>query len=156
MTLKNEILLDETDLLVQKALFCLEMKLSYAVNQILNNTSDVCAYTRLQLAQEESEVFAALFLDNHNQLITFEKLFYGTINESAVYPRKLVQKSLQHNAAKIIIAHNHPSGNCKPSESDLELTLTLKNILKVVDVQLIDHVVVSLKGTSSFAELGLL
>jgi DNA repair protein RadC len=97
---------------------------------------------RLQLAQEQDEVFAVIFLDNHHRLLAFEKLFYGTINESAVYPRKVVKKALEHNVAKIIIAHNHPSGNCTPSMADREVIKQIREILNIVDVLVCDHIIV--------------
>jgi DNA repair protein RadC len=147
--------LDDTDILISKALLCLEKKLRYEVNQKFISSKDVCSFARLQLAAERDEVFGGLFLNNHNQLIAFEKLFYGTINEATVYPRKIVNTSLKYNAAKIIIMHNHPSGNCKPSKADIDLTQTLKEILNIVDVQLIDHIIVSVTESFSFAEAGL-
>jgi DNA repair protein RadC len=146
----------DAEKLISSALHCLETRLRYKVDTKFNNSHDVCVYARLQLAQEQDEVFAAMFLNNHHQLLAFEKLFYGTINESTVYPRKVVKKSLEHNAAKLIIAHNHPSGNCTPSEADKEITQELKKILKVIDIQLVDHVVTSHEGFYSFAEHGLL
>lgn len=146
----------EDETIISNALHCLENRLRYYTGQHLNNSRDVCAYARLQLAEEQEEVFAALFLNNNHQLLAFEKLFYGTINESAVYPRKVVKKALEHNAAKLIITHNHPSGNCAPSEADKEITRVLKKILKVVDVQLVDHLVTTHGEVYSFAEHGLL
>jgi DNA repair protein RadC len=138
--------------LISKALHCLENKLRYASDNKMNNSKDVSAYVRLQLADEKEEVFAVLFLDNHFKLIAFEKLFYGTINESPVYPRKIVKKALEHNAAKLIIAHNHPSGLCNPSEADKMITTKIREILEIVDVGLVDHIVVTHMDTYSFAE----
>jgi DNA repair protein RadC len=102
------------------------------------------------------EVFACLFLDNRNRIICFEELFHGTLSEAVVYPREVVKRGLRHNAAKIILAHNHPSGNSSPSEADQEITVLLKKALQLVDIHLIDHIVVGNKETTSFAELGLL
>jgi len=146
----------EADQVILIALKCLETRLRYCPEKQFNNSPDVCAYLRLQLAHEQEEVFAALFLNNQNQLLRFEKLFFGTINEAVVYPRKIVKKSLEHNASKIIIAHNHPSENCTPSHHDTKMTQTIKDILKIIDVELIDHIVVSHQETFSFAEHGLL
>jgi len=142
--------------IISKALFCLEKRLRYHSTQHLNNSKDVCSYVRLQLAQEQEEVFAVLFLDNTHHLISFEKLFHGTINEAAVYPRKIVKRALEHNAAKIIIAHNHLSNNCDPSTADKEVTHTLKKILCIVDIQIVDHIIISHQKVFSFAERGLL
>ncbi len=102
------------------------------------------------------EVFACLFLDNLNRIICYEELFHGTINESNVYPRELVKRGLKHNAAKVILAHNHPSGSPTPSESDQETTQLLQKALTLVSIQVIDHIVVGNNQTLSFAEVGLL
>jgi DNA repair protein RadC len=102
------------------------------------------------------EVFACLFLDNLNRIICYEELFHGTINESNVYPRELVKRGLKHNAAKVILAHNHPSGSPTPSEADREITRLLQNALELVDIQVIDHVIVGNNQTLSFVEAGLL
>ncbi len=142
--------------LISKALQCLENKLRYASDTPMNNSRYVGEYIRLQLAEEKEEVFAVLFLDNHLRLIAFEKLFRGTINEANVYPRKIVIRALEHNAAKIIIAHNHPSGRCNPSGADIALTKTIRQILNIVDVELVDHIIASHTGTYSFAEKDML
>lgn len=142
--------------LISKALLYLENRLRYHTEQKLNNSINVRSYMRLQLAQEQDEVFAVLFLNNTHHFLGFEKLFHGTINEAIIYPRKVVKKALEHNAAKIIIAHNHPSNDSNPSKADQEITRTLKQILEIINVQLIDHIVVSHCETFSFAEHGLL
>jgi DNA repair protein RadC len=148
--------LDEEEILISKALICLENRLRYKATQHLNSSKEVRAYAKLQLAQEQNEVFAVLFLNTHNRLIAFEKLFFGTINQAVVYPRMIVKKALQHNAAKLILAHNHPSQNCEPSNSDIEVTRDIKKILDIVDVKLIDHIVITHQETYSFAEHRLL
>jgi DNA repair protein RadC len=147
--------LNNANILISQALHCLEARLRYGLEE-LNCTRNVSDYLRLQLAAERSEVFAVLFLDSHHRLLKFEKLFYGSINEAQVYPRTVVQKALEHNAAKIIIAHNHPSGNCIPSNSDIAITRKLKDILEIVDVVLVDHFIVSSQNSYSCVEHGLL
>lgn len=141
--------------LVISALRYLETQLRYG-GDLLTNARDVCAYLQLHLAEEKNEVFAALFLDNKHRLLVFEKLFYGTINEAMVYPRRILQKALEYNAAAILFAHNHPSGQCEPSTADSELTKKLRTILKVIDVNVLDHIIVSYPYSYSFAEHGLL
>lgn len=141
--------------LVARALRCLEKRLRYS-SELLNNSLDVRAYLQLNLAEEKNEVFAALFLDNTHRLLAFEKLFYGTINETMVYPRTVVQKTLEYNAAKVIFAHNHPSNHCEPSDADIEITRDLRRILSALNVSIVDHVIVSYKNSYSFAEHGLL
>jgi DNA repair protein RadC len=147
---------DESDKLISAALLCLENRLTYKTGILLNNSRNVSAYVRLQLAQEKNEVFSVLFLDNAYRLLAFEKMFYGTINETMIYPRCVIQKALEHNAAAVIAAHNHPSGNSKPSDADKEITKQLKTILEVMDVKLVDHLIVTHQETYSFAEKGIL
>ena len=141
--------------LVARALRCLEKHLRYS-SETFKHPRNVCDYLRLHLAQERNEVFAVLFLDNHNRLLAFEKLFFGTINESMVYPRVVVQKALAHNAAKVIFAHTHPSGNCEPSDADKEITKELKQILEVISVSVIDHLVIGRENSYSFVNHGLM
>lgn len=144
------------DKLISKALRCLEGQLRYTAGEVLTTSQNVCNYLRLQLAQERNEVFSVLFLDNHHRLLAFEKMFYGTINESVVYPRGVIQKALEFNASAVIMAHNHPSGNIQPSQADIKLTEDLKNVLGVMNIKMLDHIIVSHQETLSFAEQGLL
>ena len=102
------------------------------------------------------EVFACLFLDSQNRLLAFEELFHGTLTEASIYPREVVKRCLAHNAAKVIFAHNHPSGNPTPSQSDHEMTLQLKEALALVEIQVVDHIVIGNKENTSFIELGLI
>ena len=114
-------------------------------------------WLRLQLAHRPHEVFVALWLDAQNRLLVSEELFAGTLTQTAVYPREVVKSALFHNAAAVILAHNHPSGVAEPSAADEQLTRTLKQALALVDVRLLDHFIVA--GTQpplSFAERGLL
>ncbi len=113
-------------------------------------------FIRAKLRDHTHEVFACLFLDNRHRMITFEQLFYGTINSTSVHPRILVQRSLHHNAAAVIVAHNHPSGIAKPSQADCDITQTLMSALQMIDVRLLDHIVVGDQQVASFAEHGLL
>lgn len=88
------------------------------------------------------EVFAVLFLDNRHRVLAFEELFRGTIDGASVHPREVVRRVLQHNAAAVILAHNHPSGVAEPSRSDVTITRRLAEALSLVDVRLLDHVIV--------------
>ena len=146
---------EDSDSLIINALRCLELRLHHH-SAILNNSRNVRAYLRLQLAEEESEVFSVLFLNTQHRLLAFEKLFRGSINEAVVYPRTIVQKALQHNAAKVILAHNHPSDNCNPSIADKEITEAIRKILDIIDVKVVDHVIVSRQESYSFSEHGLI
>ena len=141
--------------LVISALRCLERNLRHG-SVLLNESREVCTYLQLQLAEEKNEVFSTLFLDNQHRLLAFEKLFYGTINEAMIYPRIIIQKALEHNAAAIILAHNHPSGKCEPSNADKEITVQIRTILEILNISLLDHIIVSHPNTYSFAEHGLL
>ncbi len=109
-----------------------------------------------RLGHYPHEVFACLFLDAQQRVLGFEELFRGTLRETSVYPREVVKQGLAHNAAKIILAHNHPSGNPTPSQADCDVTDILKKALELVDIKLIDHIVVSWQRSVSLADLGLL
>ncbi|WP_449549962.1 RadC family protein [Lelliottia amnigena] len=111
-------------------------------------------WLRLQLAGEEREVFMVLFLDNQNRLITHEILFTGTVSHTEVHPREVVKAALKHNAAAVIVAHNHPSGLAEPSQADRRLTERLKQVLDLVDIRLLDHLVVGGMEITSFTERG--
>ncbi len=141
--------------LIAAALACLEKQ--WASTTVTIDSSDqVKSYLRLQLAAELNEVFGVLFLDQQHRVLAFEKLFQGTINETTVYPRVIVQRALHHNAASLILAHNHPSGTAEPSQADQHLTQQLQKILQLIDVKVLDHLVVTAAKVASFAELGLI
>jgi DNA repair protein RadC len=122
----------------------------------LHSSQDTKQFLARQLKHYPHEVFACLFLDNHNRLICFEELFHGTLTEASIYPREVVKRGLLHNAAKVIFAHNHPSGNPTPSQADQDITQLLKQSLGLVDIYVIDHVVIGHQHSISFAELGIL
>jgi DNA repair protein RadC len=109
----------------------------------------------LKLASKKSEVFACVFLDNKHRLLAYEELFFGTIDGASVYPREVVRKALEHNAAAVILAHNHPSGSPEPSRADEQITNRLKEALALIDVRVLDHMIVG-ETVTSFAERGLL
>ncbi len=111
---------------------------------------------RQKLVLREQEVFAALFLDNKHRVIIYEELFYGTIDSASVHPRIVAQRALQHNAAAVIVAHNHPSGVAEPSRADESITLRLKEALTLVEVRLLDHIVVGDDKCISLAERGVI
>jgi len=96
-----------------------------------------------------------LYLDAQNRLLTAEELFRGTLTQTSVYPREVVKHALKHNAAALILAHNHPSGVAEPSRADELLTASLKQSLALVDVRVLDHLIVAGNATVSFAERGL-
>lgn len=113
-------------------------------------------YLQLHLAHQPTEHFAVLFLDTAHHLLALETLFQGTINQTSVYPREVLVRALHHGAAAVILAHNHPSGCAEPSPADIQLTDTLREALRVVDVRVLDHMVVAQGNVYSMAEKGLL
>ena len=113
-------------------------------------------YLRLKIADLPHEVFVVVFLDVQNRVISLDQMFRGTLTQTSVYPREVVKAALAHNAAAIIMAHNHPSGSAEPSRADEALTQTLKAALALVDVRVLDHMVVTRATVLSFAERGLL
>jgi DNA repair protein RadC len=125
-------------------------------NAVLSDPQATRDYLLLQLRGHEHEVFACLFLNNRHHIISFEKMFNGTINSASVYPREIVKRALGHNAAAVIFAHNHPSGIAEPSQADISLTIRLKEALELVDIRVLDHFIVGNNEATSFAERGLL
>ena len=113
-------------------------------------------YLALRFGEVEHEVFAALYLDKRHRLIACEELFRGTVDGASVHPRIVVKEALRHNAAALIITHNHPSGVVEPSQADELITERLKAALELIDVRLLDHVITAGGHFCSFAERGLL
>lgn len=113
-------------------------------------------YLTARLRHQPHEVFAVLFLDTRHRVIAYEELFHGTIDGTSVHPRQVVRRALHHNAAALILAHNHPSGVAEPSRADESITLRLKEALALIDVRVIDHFVIGDGQSVSFAERGLL
>jgi len=123
---------------------------------VLSDASAVEHLLRLRMGALPHEVFAVLFLDSQLRLIALEELFRGTLSHTAVYPRELVRRALQLQAAAVILAHNHPSGLVEPSQSDISLTQHLQQALALVDVKVLDHLVVSAQSCVSMSARGLL
>lgn len=120
----------------------------------LNSPQSVKQYLQLLLNTRAHESFVVLFVDVKNRLIACEELFRGTLTHASVYPREVVKAALAHNAASVILAHNHPSGTPEPSPADHTLTQALKQALALVDVRVLDHFVVAGAHVYSFAEHG--
>ena len=112
-------------------------------------------YLQLQLGSRPHEIFAVLFLDAQHRLIALEELFRGTLTQTSVYPREVVVRALALQAGSVVLAHNHPSGEPRPSRADEALTQTLKAALALVDVRVLDHFIVTSTQAVSMAELGL-
>lgn len=111
-------------------------------------------YLKQRLRPYAFEVFACLFLDNQHRLIHFEELFRGTIDGASVYPREIVKQALAHNAAAVILAHNHPSGVAEPSQADIQITRRIRSALQLVDIRVLDHIIVGDAETTSLAQQG--
>ena len=144
----------EKTTLVNLALAVLTPK--YLSNDLIASPDASRRYLQLSLAGCKNEVFGCFFLDNRHRLIAEEKLFFGTIDGASVHPRVVVQRSLELNAAALILWHNHPSGVAEPSQSDQQITLRLKDALALVDVRVLDHLVIGSEATTSLAEIGLI
>lgn len=122
----------------------------------LTEPKHVFSHLQTLLQYHEHEVFAVLLLDTKHRVIGFRELFRGTLDGASVYPREVVKIALEHNAAAVILVHNHPSGDPEPSQADRALTATLKNALNMIGTQILDHVVVGYEGCVSLAERGCL
>ena len=108
----------------------------------------------LQLGQRAHEVFGVLFLDAQHRLIQFVEMFRGTLTQTSVYPREVVQQALRFGASAVVLAHNHPSGQVQPSRADQLLTQPLRDALALVDVRVLDHVIVGPGQSLSMAQKG--
>ena len=145
-------LLATTDQILEAARQAIEYKLQRGAS--FTSPATVKEYLCAKLAGFEHEVFAVLFLDSQLNLIEYAEMFRGTIDSASVHPREVVKEALRLNAAAVIVAHNHPSGNPEASAADRSMTQQLKAALNVVDVRVVDHVIVAGNCTTSFAESG--
>ena len=144
----------ERQSVIQLALTTLEER--HRPGQALGSPEDTRAFLRLRLGDRRNEMFGCLFLSSRHRVIEFCELFQGTIDGASVFPRVVVQKTLQLNAAAVILVHNHPSGISEPSPSDEIITQTLSKALALIDVRVLDHFVVAAGESVSFSERGLL
>ncbi len=140
---------------------CVEMSRRYLRECLergdtLSSPEDTKNFLITELSGCSQEVFSCLFLDTKHRVITFDKMFFGTIDSANIYPREIVKKALQYNAAALILAHNHPSGIAEPSNADIQITKRLKEILGLVDVRVLDHFVIGDGYCVSFIEEGLI
>lgn len=134
-----------------------EMTKRYLAQQMqfhhaIQDPATAVMYFQAELESAEREVFMVLFLDNQHRLIKQEKMFLGTINEASVYPREIIKEALRCNAVAIIIAHNHPSGSCEPSEADRSLTRKIQQACDLIDLRFVDHIIVGKGDYFSFQE----
>jgi DNA repair protein RadC len=122
----------------------------------MESPEQVAQYLSSQIGHQQRETFGLLLLDQQNQLLNFQALFTGTLNQANVHVREIIKTTLEQNAAAVILAHNHPSGDPTPSSSDIELTHSLINAFELIEVRCLDHVIIGDKGRwTSFAKQGL-
>ena len=122
--------------------------------ELMNDPHAAGRYFAQRLRGLPHEVFAVLFLDTRHRTLGFEEMFRGTVDGAEVHPREVVRRALEHNAAAVIVGHNHPSGNREPSAADRAITLRLKQALDLVDIRLLDHVIVGDGAPVSLAGRG--
>ncbi|WP_444883533.1 RadC family protein [Microbulbifer sp. PSTR4-B] len=122
----------------------------------LTSPRAVVDYLLLNLAALEREVFSVIYLNTQHRVIAYREEFQGTLNAASIYPREIVKRTLELNAAAVIFAHNHPSGNAEPSQADIWITERLTQALALVDVTVLDHIIIGGEENMSFAEKGLL
>jgi DNA repair protein RadC len=142
------------DEVLQQAQLLLAQRI--CAGEVMSSPQVVRSYLQVAIGALEHEVFDVLFLDAQTRVIAFKEMFRGSVTQTAVYPREIVKEALALNAAGVILAHNHPSGSTEPSRSDEYLTQALKAALSLVDVKVLDHLIVTTGGITSFAERGLL
>ncbi len=140
--------------IIRRALRLLE-KYQRQPGESFTSTSFTKIWLQLQLAGLEREIFIVLYLDNQHRLLERETLFTGTLSHTEVHPREVVKLALKHNAAAVILAHNHPSGTTEISQQDKHITQRIVKALALVEVRVLDHLVVG-NEVVSFAEQGLL
>lgn len=143
------------DQTIRTALTILETRLQ-DTDAAIRSPEDAHAYLVLRLAERQSEVFGALFLNTRHGVIEYRELFNGTIDGTSVYPREVIRACIETNAAALILFHNHPSGVAEPSQADERITRRLSSACELIDVRVLDHIIVGGVNTVSFAARGLL
>ena len=140
------------DCIVAQAVEILERRLERGV--ALTDPTIAGQFCAAKIRHFEREVFGVLFLDNRHRMLAFEILFYGTIDGAEVYPREVARAALRHNAAAIIVTHNHPSGSTEPSAADRAVTLRLRDALAMLEIRLLDHFIIGDGPATSLAARG--
>ena len=150
----EQLSLDEQEAVIALALAALESRHRPGVP--VTSPADTRRYFALRSMDYKNEAFGVIYLDNRHRVLADEILFRGSLAAATVHPRVVVQRTLEVNAAAVIFWHNHPSGLAEPSASDVAITRSLRGLLDLVEVRVLDHVVVGAEQTVSFAERGLL
>jgi DNA repair protein RadC len=147
---------DLEPLLCARELLVRWMAETLTTRDVLHSPRDVKQFLITVFAGQEYESFVTLYLDVQHRLICAEESFRGTLTHTAVHPREIAKAALHHNAACVLFAHNHPSGQPEPSRADELITQSLRQTLHLVEVHVLDHVVIGGNSAVSFAERGLL
>ncbi|CAA0108477.1 Uncharacterised protein [Halioglobus japonicus] len=132
------------------------LEIKYLRPDTLSSPEAVRRFLQVKLANLEHEVFSVVFLDSQHRVISYEEMFRGTIDSANVYPREIVKRCMQLNAAAVIFSHSHPSGVPEPSQADKRITERLKEALSLVDIRVLDHIVIGGSDSVSMAERGIL
>ena len=119
-----------------------------------NSSRLVADYCRLQIGNEPEEVFGVLFMNNQFEMLSFDKLFRGSVTEASIPPRAIARRMFELNASRMVLTHNHPSGDVTPSKADIAITEKFKGLFKEFDCQVVDHIIVSGKSAYSMVERG--
>jgi DNA repair protein RadC len=122
----------------------------------MRSSEEVMEYLKHNLRDKTREIFMVIYLNGRNQILQMEELFEGALTTSAVYPREVVKRALDHAAAALVFVHNHPSGNLKPSQDDITITKKLKEAGEEIDVSVHDHLIIAGNEVYSFADNGLI
>lgn len=147
----------ESSVVTEHDIFTMARQLSrkrLSKGRVVVKAEDIQDHLLTLFRDYEHEVFSVVLLDNMHRIILFSELFSGTINQASVYPREVVKLALKHNAASLILVHNHPSGNPEPSAADLKVTKALKDALALVDIRALDHIIVGSQTCTSLASRG--
>lgn len=131
---------------------CLEEPLR--LREGMHDPQTVGRYLQAKLGRYTHEVFSVMFLDSQHRLIALEEMFRGSLNQASVYPREVVLRALQHSAAAVVLAHNHPSGCQEPSNADWNLTHHLEQALRLIDIEVLDHFIITSHHWSSLRQKG--
>jgi len=146
---------EKEDIVIEQALAILDVRM-FQHGEALTSPRDSAGYLKLKMGGYQWEVFGVLFLDNRHRVLAFEEMFRGTLDGASVHPREVVRAALNHNAAAVILAHNHPSGVGEPSAADRNITRQLRDALQLIGVRVLDHLVIGAGEPTSMAARGLI
>ncbi len=141
---------------IDAALAILERYMAVPKRRVMQTPQEVHDYLRLMLGAEQREVFAVMFFNIKLELVAYEPMFAGSLISTHVYPREILVRALHHQAKGVILAHNHPSGDVQPSAADIGMTKNITTILGLIDVDVLDHVIVSADAAFSMGAQGLI